>query len=219
MRDVQYTLLASINNGISGVVTFIPRFIAGLIVLLIGIIIASLLKQVILSFFKTLRVEQALKRYGVPEMKDEYAWSVILAEIVRWFVIILFLIPTADIWGLPRIGTLLNELLLYLPNVFVAAVIALVGFVLAKLARNLIVASSTGISGDSSNAIGSVVQWAINVFVILVVLNQLGVASDLIRILFTGIVAMFAIAGGIAFGLGGQDTAKDILSIIRKGLK
>lgn len=219
MRDVQYTLLASINNGVSGVVTFIPRFIAGLIVLLIGIIIASLLKQLILSFFRTLRVEQALKRYGIPEMKDEYSWSTILAEIVRWFVIILFLIPTADIWGLPRIGTLLNELLLYLPNVFVAAVIALVGFVLARLARNLIAASVKGISADSTNAIASVAQWAINVFVILVVLNQLGVASDLIRILFTGIVAAFAIACGIAFGLGGQETARDILNVIRKGLK
>ncbi len=219
MKDIQYTLLASINNGISGVVAFIPRFIAGLVILLIGIIIASLLKQVILSFFRTLRVEAALRRYGVPEMKEEYSWSVLFSEIVRWFVIILFLIPTADIWGLPRIGTLLNELILYLPNVFVAAVIALVGFVLAKLAHNLILASVKGVSADSANAIASVAQWAINVFVILVVLNQLGVASDLIRILFTGIVAMFAIAGGIAFGLGGQDTARDVLSILRKGLK
>jgi hypothetical protein len=219
MRDVQYTLLASINNGISGVVVFIPRFIAGLIILLIGIIISSLLKQLIISFFRTLRVEAALKRYGVPEMKDEYSWSAILAEIVRWFVIILFLIPTADVWGLPRIGTLLNELLLYLPNVFVAAVIALVGFVVAKLTRNVIVASVKGISADTTNAIASVAQWAINIFVILVVLNQLGVASDLIKILFTGIVAMLALAGGIAFGLGGQETAKDVLSIIRKGLK
>lgn len=219
MRDVQMTLLASINNGINGVVTFIPRFIAGLVIILIGIIIASLLKQLILSFFKTIRVEATLRRYGVPEMKEEYSWSVIFSEIVRWFVIILFLIPTADIWGLPRIGALLNELLLYLPNVFVAAVIALVGFVLAKLAHNLILASAKGISPDSSNAIAKVAQWAINVFVILVVLNQLGVAADLIRILFTGIVAMFAVAGGIAFGLGGQDTARDILNTLRKGLK
>ena len=97
MRDVQFTLLNSINNGIQAVVTFIPRFVAGLIIILIGIIIASLLKQVILSFFRTLRVEATLRRYGVPEMKEEYSWSVLFSEIVRWFVIILFLIPTADV--------------------------------------------------------------------------------------------------------------------------
>ena len=219
MRDIQYTLLTSINSGLSAVVTFIPRFVAGLVILLIGIIIASLLKQVILSFFRTLKVEAMLRRYGVPEMKDEYSWSALLAEIVRWFVIILFLIPTADVWGLPRIGTLLNELLLYLPNVFVAAVIALVGFVLAKLAHNLILASAKGLTNETATGIATVAQWAINTFVILVVLNQLGVASDLIRILFTGIVAMFALAGGIAFGLGGQDAAKDILNALRKNLK
>src|SRR5689334_19512196 len=153
MRDVQTTLTASLNSGIQAVIVFIPRFVAGLVILLIGIIIASLLKQIILSFFKTLKVEAMLRRYGVPEMKEEYSWSVLLAEIVRWFVIILFLIPTADVWGLPRIGTLLNELLLYLPNVFVAAVIALVGLALGRLAHNLILASAKGISLDTASAI------------------------------------------------------------------
>src|SRR3989344_5893924 len=152
MRDVQFTLLNSINNGIQAVVTFIPRFVAGLIIILIGIIIASLLKQVILSFFRTLRVEATLRRYGVPEMKEEYSWSVLFSEIVRWFVIILFLIPTADVWGLPRIGTLLNELLLYLPNVFVAAIIALVGFVSARLAHDVILASVKGLTKDTAEA-------------------------------------------------------------------
>ena len=62
-------------------------------------------------------------------------------------------------------------------------------------------------------------QWAISIFVILAVLNQLGVASDLIRILFTGIVAMIAIAGGIAFGLGGQDSARQVLEEFKKRIK
>ena len=67
--------------------------------------------------------------------------------------------------------------------------------------------------------VATAAQWTINGFVILAVLNQLGVASDLIRILFTGIVAMVALAGGIAFGLGGQKNAQDILDGIRKRLK
>ena len=129
------------------------------------------------------------------------------------------MIPTADVWGLPRIGTLLNEVLFYLPNVFVAVVIALVGFVLARLAHDVILASVKGITRESANMLASGTQWAINIFVILAVLNQLGVASDLIRILFTGIVAMIALAGGIAFGLGGQDNAKDVLDAIRRRIK
>lgn len=218
MQNVRSILVDSINTNIQSIIEFVPKLIAGLIILLIGIVIASIVKQIIVSVFSSLKIDAFLKRYGVPEMKQGYAWGNILAEIARWSVIIIFLIPTADVWGLPRIGSLLNELLLYLPNVFVAAIIALVGFVVARLAHDVILASAKGINKESANAIATVTQWAVNIFVILAVLNQLGVAADLVRILFTGIVAMVAIAGGIAFGLGGQDTAKDLVQGLRKKL-
>lgn len=217
--DIGTTLLASFNNGLLAVVTFVPKFIAGTIIILIGIIIASLLKQVMVELFKTLKIETLLHRYGVPEAKEEFNWTNILAEIVRWFVIIIFLIPTADVWGMPQIVSVLNTFLFYLPNVFVAAIIALVGFVFARLAHDVVLASTKSVAPDTSRSIASVTRWAVTVFVLLAVLNQLGVASDLIRILFTGFVAMIAIAGGIAFGLGGQSTAKDIVENLRKKLK
>lgn len=219
VEETRNTLINSLNSAVAAIIEYVPRFIAGLLILLIGIVIASIVKQLILTLSKTLKVENYLKRYGIPEIRPGYTWSDILAEIVRWFVIIIFLIPTADIWGIPRVGTLLNEILLYLPNVFIAVIIGLVGFVLAKLAHDVILASIKGVNKDSAQLIATGTQWAINVFVILAVLNQLGVATDLIRILFTGFVAMIALAGGIAFGLGGQKNAQDVLDGIKKRLK
>nr|MBI5455616.1 hypothetical protein [Candidatus Levybacteria bacterium] len=216
MPDIGLTLTASFNSAFYGVVSFIPKFLAGAIIFLIGVIVASILKQVVLSLFKTLKLEEILKRYGVPEAKDQFSWANMLSEIVRWFVIIVFLIPTADVWGLQRIITVLNDFLNYLPNVFVAAVIAMVGFVLARLSHDVVLASAKGVDEQTAAAIASVVRWAVNVFVLLAVLNQLGVASDLIKILFTGLVAMLAIAGGIAFGLGGQGAAKDVVEEVKK---
>lgn len=213
------TLVNSLNKDVSAVVGFIPIFISGLLVLIIGILIGSVVKQLILAAAKSLKADAFLKRYGIPELRANYTWSNILAEVARWFVIIVFLIPTADIWGLHSIGTLLNQLLVYLPNVFVAVVIALVGFVLARLAHDIILTSVKGVTKESAETVASVSQWAITVFVILAVLSQLGVAADLIRILFTGIVAMFAIAGGIAFGLGGQKNAEGVLDEVKKRLK
>ncbi len=219
MTNIGETLVASINAGLVSIAAFVPKFVLGLIILLIGIIIASILKQVVLELFKALRIESFLKKYGVPEAKDEFSWSGILAEIVRWFVIIVFLLPTADIWGLPRVDVVLNQVLLYLPNVFVAVIITLVGFVVARLVHDVILASTKGLSTETARTVASISRWAISVFVILAALNQLGVASDLIRILFTGFVAMLAIAGGIAFGLGGQTSAKDIVEGIRNKLR
>lgn len=217
--DIGQSLINSLNNGIIAVTTFVPKLVAGIIIFLIGIIIASLLKQVVLELLKALKVESFLRRYGVPEAKEEYTWSNILAEIIRWFVIILFLIPTADVWGLPQVATVLNTFLLYLPNVLVAAIIGLVGLVFARLSHDVALASAKGVSPESARTIASIVRWAVTVFVALAVLSQLGVASDLIRILFTGFVAMIAIAGGIAFGLGGQESAKDVVENLRRKVK
>jgi hypothetical protein len=123
------------------------------------------------------------------------------------------------VWGLPQITRILNTFLLYLPNVFVAAIIGLVGLVFARLTADVILASTRELSPDASRTIASATRLSITIFVLLAVLNQLGVAQDLIRILFTGFVAMIALAGGIAFGLGGQETARVILESLRKKLK
>lgn len=219
MTDIGTVLFASLNTGLLAIVSFVPKFAAGALILLVGIIVASIFKQLLNEVFKTLKVEALLHKYGVPEMKEEFSWSNILSEIVRWFVIVIFLIPTADVWGLPQIITVLNQFLLYVPNVFVAAIIALVGFAFARIVHDVVLASSHGVSKDAARGIASVAKWAISVFVILAVLNQLGVASDLVRILFTGFVAMLAISGGIAFGLGGQGAARDVIEEVKKKLQ
>lgn len=218
-NNIGNTIILSVNKGLYAAASFIPNMIAGIVIILIGIILGSIVKKIVVEILNALKVETYLKKYGVPEAKNEFGWTNILAEIARWFVIILFLIPTADVWGLPQITTILNTFLLYLPNVFVAAIIGLVGLVFARLAYDIVLASTHGFSVDVSRTIASVTRIAITVFVLLAVLNQLGVARDLIRILFTGFVAMIAIAGGIAFGLGGKDAARDLLDIFRKKLK
>lgn len=218
LNDVGQALIAALNEGLLALGGFFPKFLAGLVVLIVGLIVASVLRQVVLEVLKTLKVEQVLHRYGVPEARAELAWSNILGEIVRWFIIVLFVLPTADIWGLTQVTTLVNQVLLYIPKVLVATIIALVGLVFAKLAHDVILASVHGVSRDTATTVATVTRWAIVVFVFLAVLDQLGVASELIRILVTGFVAMLAIAGGIAFGLGGQNTARDFLDDLRKRL-
>ena len=206
-------LSGTLNTTLASLVAFVPRFVSGLIILLIGLIVASFLKQIVLQLAKVGRVEDLLKRYGVPEAKkgDGTTWTAVLAELLRWFVIVVFLIPTADIWGLSKFTEVLNGLFVFLPNVFVAVLLLLVGFVISRLVYDLLHASVVGVSKEAAKTVALTGKYAVLVFVILVVLNQLGIASDLIRILFAGVVGMAALAGGLAFGLGGKDTAKQLL--------
>ena len=217
--DIGNSLLDSIREGFYAAATFLPNFITGIIILLIGIIAGSLVKKAVVSVLDTLKLDSYLHKYGVPETRKEYSWSNVFGEIARWFVIVIFLIPTADVWGLNQIIAALNTFLLYLPNVFVAVIIGIIGFVLAGLAHDVVLGVARDISSQAAKTMASVARWAILVFVTLAILTQLGVAADLVRILFTGFVAMVAIAGGIAFGLGGQDTAKMVLESLRKSLQ
>lgn len=219
MQDINDTLLTTLNTSMQAIIAFAPKFVLGLIFLIIGIIIAAFLKQVLAELFRFFKFETYLAKYGVPESRDGAQWSTIVAEIARWFVIIAFLIPAADIWGLGRFASVLDGLLSYLPNVFVAVLLLLVGFAVSRLVHDLVQASVHGISKESAKSVALIARYAVLVFVFLVVLNQLGIASDLIRILFSGIVAMLAIAGGLAFGLGGKDAAKDAIEKLRKRVK
>src|SRR3989344_4896922 len=219
MQNINDTLLTTLNTSMQAIIAFAPKFVLGLIFLIIGIILAAFLKQILTELFRFFKFETYLAKYGVPESKDGAQWSTIVAEIARWFVIVAFLIPTADVWGLGRFASVLDGLLSYLPNVFVAVLLLLVGFVVSRLVHDLVQASVHGVSKESAKSVALIARYAVLVFVFLVVLNQLGIASDLIRILFSGIIAMLAIAGGLAFGLGGKDAAKDTIEKLRQRVK
>ncbi len=223
MTDLGLTITSIIATSLTRLGSYLPQFLAGLILILVGLIVAAILKEVVIRALKFLRVENWFNNvtgwFGkIKSDKGDkgWVWTNILAELVRWTVVILFLVPAAEAWGLPRVTDLLNRFLLYIPNVFVAVVAGFVGMVIANLSFDIVRSASKGLGSDSSNLLATVARYSVVFFTALVILNQLGVASDLVRILFTGIVAMLALAGGLAFGLGGQETARKVLDDLRQ---
>lgn len=208
-----------VTTSLSRLAVYFPQFLGGLIVLLIGLIVAAILHRVVIEFFKLVKVEKWLEQAKIAKAGEVKVWPDILAELVRWATIILFLVPAVEAWGVPRVTEVLNQLLFYLPNVFVAVVIGLIGVVIANLTYDIVRQTARNLGSTSANALGGVARYAILFFTALIVLNQLGVAAALIQTLFTGIVAMLALAGGLAFGLGGQEVAKDVLRGIREKIE
>ena len=198
---------------------FLPNFLGGLIILIIGLLLGSIIKQVVLSLLAFFRVDSLFQKTRLVERKDIRVWEEVLTEILKWTIVIIFLIPTLEVWGLSRATSVLNQFLFYLPNVFIAVVIAFVGLIASNLGSDLVRHSVKAIGSTSATTLAVFTKWLIIFFTALVVLNQLGVAQDLIRILFTGIVAMLALAGGLAFGLGGRDMAAEMLKELRNKFK
>lgn len=217
MEAVAATVSTVVVTSLANLGSYLPQFLGGLVVLLIGLAVAAILREIVLRVLRFVALERWLEKVGQfltrpgRRPREALLWSDLLAELVRWAVVILFLIPAAEAWGLPRVTEVLNQVLFYLPNVFVATVVGFVGLAVANLTHDVVRNASRGLGSESTNLLANVARYALVFFTALVVLNQLGVASDLVRILFTGVVAMLALAGGLAFGLGGQSTARKAL--------
>lgn len=198
---------------------YLPRFFGGLIILLVGLLVSRIVAGLVLTLLRALRIGKFLVQVRVLSEEGQFrVWEVLLSELSRWTVIILFLVPAMETWGLTKVTDLLNGLLLYLPNVFVAVIVGLLGFVIANLTSDVVRQSAKGLDTSAAAFLAGVANYAILFFTALVILSQLGVAADLVRILFTGFVAMMALAGGLAFGLGGKDLASEILRELRNKL-
>ena len=177
--------------------------------------IAAVVYRVVFGLLKMIQLEKFLARYGVTKLEGkDIEWSEILAELSRWTIIIVFLVPTLQAWRLDAVNTVLNRVILYIPNVIVAVIVAMVGLAFSRLGYRLAKSASQSLGKQVSNTVGLVAEWSVIVFVAFLVLHQLGVAQELLRILFGGLVAMLALAGGLAFGLGGQGTAKSLLEAL-----
>lgn len=197
------------------VLSYIPKLFAGCLILVIGFIIASILKDLINIVFKYFRIDKWLETAKIARESEVKIWPQIISEIVRWSTIFIFLISAVEVWGVPKVGEVLNQLLGFIPNVFLAVIIGWIGLVTSKIVFNIVRHSIRGVGENEAVLLGNVGKYLILFFTVLIILTQLGVAADLVKILFTGIISMLAIALGLAFGLGGQDEAKQILRSLR----
>lgn len=216
MIDIVNTI---ITDTFQKIISYLPVFTSGFLVALSGFIVAGIMKKIIYTFLRFIRIEILLEKARLIERSEVHLWMEILTEVLRWTIIILFLIPAFEIWGLTRASSVLNQFLFYLPNVLVAVLIAFFGLVVSNLSAQFILSSVKTLGTQTAKTFSVVVKWLVLFLSMLIVLNQLGVAQDLIKIFFTGIVAMFALAGGLAFGLGGKDVAKELLDELRKKIK
>lgn len=205
-----------LNNFWNRMTNFLPDLFGGLLIIIVGYICAIVLRKLLLALMNLFRIDTLLSKTHLVTHKEVRLWQEILAELIKWTVIILFMIPALETWGLSRATAVLNQFLFYIPNVIVAVVIGFVGIVVSNLSSDLVKQSMKSAGDSASGTLAMFAKSTIFFFTVLIMLNQLGVAQDLIRIFFTGLVAMIAIAGGLAFGLGGKDHARELLEELKK---
>jgi hypothetical protein len=191
---------------------FLPSLIVAVIVFFVGWAIAVAVGRLIEKGLVVLRVNQAFDNLkGLQNAAARASLKVniprLFGEIIKWFLIVVTLLAATDILGLREVSGFLRQVLAYVPNVVVAALILIISVVLANFVYKTVNASVKAAGFGSGEAIAAVSKWAIIIFAFMAALIQLKVAETLINSLLTAVFAMLALAGGLSFGLGGKDMA------------
>ena len=129
---------------------------------------------------------------------------------MKWIIRFVFLVAAANVLGMTQVSVLLNQILLWLPNLLIAVVILLVAPLLGRFVRGVIEVGAGQMGFGNARILGRIAEIAIVAFAVVIALYQIGIANDLISILFIGVVGAVAIAFGLAFGLGGREVAAEI---------
>lgn len=204
----------------SGFIEFVPTLLVALIIFVIGWVAGSVFGRIVAQVIKSLKVDNALRTAGFDEILSRAGFELdagrFLGGLVKWFVIIVFLVASLDVLGLNQVNVFLQEVvLLYLPQVIVSVLILLIAAVIAEIMQNIVIGAAKAAHISSAHFLGSVTKWAIWLFAVLAALNQLGVATAFVQTLFTGIVVAVSLAVGLSFGLGGQEAAARYLDKVR----
>lgn len=215
-------VVASLQQVWASVAEFIPLFIGALIVFIVGWIVAVSLGKVVEQVVRALRVDHLLARIEVEQAVERAGWKLnsgaFLGGLVKWFLIVVFLLAAVNILGLTQVSDFLRDVLLYIPNVVVAALILIIAALVASTVERL-VRGSVEATGYRGSLAGVVARWSIWVFAFVAALQQLGIATALLQTVVTGLVAALALAFGLSFGLGGKDAAASIVDRVRGELR
>lgn len=208
-------LWLSLAGAMTGLFSALPRVLGFVVILIVGWFVAGLIASAVASLLRAVHFNDLADRAGitgfVQNMGVDTDAAGFLGDLVRWFVRLIALVVAFDALGLPAVSQVLQQFLLWLPNLVVALVILVIAGLAANALANLVrgATSQAGFSNpDLLATIGRVAVWS---FGIVVAVNQIGIAETLVNTLFMGLVGALALALGLAFGIGGRETAGEIV--------
>jgi hypothetical protein len=230
MNAVEITsdaLNRAFSDLLSGMISFVPVLILAIIVFVIGWFIAIGVGRLVTDVLKRVKFNQVFERGNWKEALEKAELKVdpagFIGSIFKWVLAIVFLLATVEILGFSQFAGFLRDVLGYLPNVIVAALILVVAIIIADIVEKIVRAAVEGTKMGHGHLIGAVVRWFILIFAIFSALLQLDIAvlpvQVLIQTFVQGIGYGLALAMAIAFGLGGKDMAADLLSKMRNKIE
>ncbi|MFJ4143251.1 mechanosensitive ion channel domain-containing protein [Pseudomonas sp. NPDC089734] len=210
------SLVAAMTALWTKVANFIPNLFGALVVVLLGFVVAKLLDALLSKLLAKLGLDRLMGGTGLTKLISragvKVPISTLIGKIVYWFVLLIFLVSAAESLGLQRVSATLDMLALYLPKVFGAALVLLVGVLLAQLVNGVVRGAAEGVGVDYASGLGRIAQGLVIIISISVAISQLEVKTDLLNhVIVIGLLTV-GLAIALALGLGSREIAGQILA-------
>ncbi|MEX2152031.1 MAG: hypothetical protein WD825_01760 [Gemmatimonadaceae bacterium] len=205
------SIKTSFGQAIGATLTWLPRLLAFIVIVLVGWIVSALLARVVGTVLRKIRFNDVMARIGVGDfvsrMRGGMDASGLVAGAVKWVIRFVVLLVAFDALGLPAISDVLRQFLIWLPNLVVAIAVLVLAGIGARALGDLVRGTTSEAGFKNPDTLANVAKTAVWIFAVVIAVNQVGVGEMLVNTLFTGAVAALALAAGLAFGMGGRDIA------------
>ena len=201
-------------NSINSIGFFIPQLINAFLILIIGWVVAKIIQWIVWRLSHAFGIDNLAKKSGVHTFLEKRGikkgFSGILSSICFWAIILIVLVGFFNSLGFQIVSDLLNQIILFIPNLLIACVVIILGFYLAEFISSLVV-SSLEENNFENPSLGKLVFYSISFFTIAIALTQIGIGEGIISNLVSIFFGSVGLAFAIAFGFGGQKWAESII--------
>ena len=223
MSIFEKVIMGPLGNLFDKILLFLPNLMISGLILFFGIILAMIVRVVFSKIFKALSLDRLLEKTGLMELLRrggiKEAASNLLSRLIGWIIIIIFAIIAMQALQAPAVERLLEQFLLYLPNIFIAMLILFVGYLLGNFFGRAALIASVNAGLKISGIVGNFVKLTVFMLSATMALEQLGIGRGTVMIAFAIIFGGIVLALALAFGVGGRDIAKEYLEKHLKGEK
>lgn len=196
-------------------VAFLPRLLTGLLVFLAGLALAWVVKTIVVRIIRLFKLDAALARAGVTDALKKMAVKdspdKLIGRTFYWLVALIFFILALKVMRVPVIDQLLERFLLYLPSIFTALIILIIGWLLGNFLGRAALIASVNAGVRLSGLLGRGVRAVVMVLAVVMAFEQLGIGRNTVLAAFAIAFGGAVLALALALGLGGQGLARTFL--------
>lgn len=214
MMFASVQIASSLQKALNGLLGFLPNLLGFLVILVVGYLIARLVKGILTRLLEKVGVDKALHSGPagphVARVSPDASPGALIAGVVFWFIFLFVLTAAISALKIPAVTAFMNQVLGYLPNVIAAVLIFVIAGVTAAAAGG----AAAKLMGDTptGKVVGTAIPALVMGIAVFMVLNQLRIAPAIVQITYIALLGSVALGAALAFGLGGRDVAGQLLS-------